>query len=175
MKRITERDLHAISAKLSNVGFGVFPTRSLVNFGATVILKPGAVTANNVVLSGHDVAEILAGEYVVFPLAVEYARHPVSENMGAIASDLHSLDGDLDRLEDGFGAVYGDVAARLRRRYERIAKRYRRVMSRLITKGKDEGNRRTERLYSRLEKVWEKMKADDNIDGVPLFQVVKIT
>ena len=158
MKKINQTDLHRIAAKITTAGFGVFPTTSLVNYGATVMVKPGAVTDQNVVLSGHDIAEILAGAYTVFPVAIEYAPLHSFESLGAVASEMKSLDGDLDRLGDGFGALYGDVSARLRRRYERIAQRYRKVATKSIAKGKGTDTRRLRRLSKRLEKIWSKMK-----------------
>ena len=174
MKKIDQVDLNRIAAKITTAGFGTFPTTNLVNYGATVMIKPGAVTNQNVVLSGHDIAEILAGAYTVFPLAVEYAPVASFESMGAVAAEMKAIDGELDRLGDGFGAMYGDVSTRLRRRYERVAQRYRKVATKAITKGKESGTNRTRRLLSRLGKIWAKMKAKGvRVEGLSSPSVIR--
>ena len=99
MNTMDTGDLRHIAARLSTAGYGRFGLSNLVSLGDVLVVKPGGTTENGVVLSGHDVANILAGEFIVFPLALEYSPLPGSETLASVAGEIEDLDGDLLLLQ----------------------------------------------------------------------------
>lgn len=69
-----KRDLPAIAAQISSHYGSAFGADNLVNYGYTVIVKPGARTANGTPVTGAGVARALAASADVFPLAVTYGQ-----------------------------------------------------------------------------------------------------
>ena len=82
---LNDTDLERISAALSGT-FGAFPISNLVNYGSTILIRPGARTTHGVVFSGAEVAAMLPDDFTAFPLAVEYAADSAPE-LGAIDAD----------------------------------------------------------------------------------------
>jgi len=97
---MTPSDVLQIAGALSGP-FGLFPPSELVNYGQTILVKPGAATGDGVVLSGPQMASMLARYgYSVFPLAVEYEPSLASQ-LALFGSDeteieLEDLDADID-------------------------------------------------------------------------------
>lgn len=160
---LNDTDIERISAALSGK-FGAFPVSNLVNYGSTLIIRPGARTAHGVVFSGAEVAEMLPADFTAFPLAVEYAAESAPE-LGADVMGLYA-----DALgADTLGATAGQTA-RLRARYARVTERFRYWLSGKITAGRAAAalatgglseltnrKKRAGRVLLRLKKIWERM------------------
>jgi len=160
---LTDTDIERISAALSGT-FGAFPVSNLVNYGSTLILRPGARTTHGVVFSGAEVAAMLPDDFTAFPLAVEYAAESAPE-LGADVMGLYA-----DTLgADALGATAGQTA-RLRARYARVTERFRywlsnrftagRAAAALFTAGLSETQNRKNvagRALLRLKRIWARM------------------
>lgn len=144
---MNDTDLERIAFALSGV-HGAFPISNLVNYGDTVIVRPGARTTGNVVLSGIEVASRLPSEYVAYPLAVEYA---------AESDDAD----DLGEEVEAFGAeVVGasiKKTVRIRARYARITEKFRMRVRNVRTRGRRRDYRLAVRALKRLNKIWARM------------------
>lgn len=141
----TDTDLERIAASLSGSG-GVFPVSNLVNYGSTIVVRPGARTMDGVVFSGAQIASMLPDAYIAFPLAVEYA-----------AESAPDLDADLMGLE---ADVMGATAAKertLRARYARVTERFRYRVARFRANRNMNRLKRAQRALRRLERIWAKM------------------
>jgi len=151
---LNDTDLERISAALSGA-FGVFPVSNLVNYGSTILIRPGARTTHGVVFSGAEVTEMLPDDLTAFPLAVEYAADSAPE-LGADVMGLYA-----DALgADTLGATAGQTA-RLRARYARVTERFRYRLSKRFTAGRaaETQNRKNlaRRALLRLQRIWARM------------------
>lgn len=160
---LNDTDLERIAASLSGQ-YGTFPVSNLVNYGNTIILRPGARTMHGVVFSGAEVAAMLPSDFTAFPLAVEYT----AEAMPDLNEDLMGLYADALGA-DTLGATAGQ-SARLRARYARVVERFRYWLSGKVTAGRAAAalatggfseltNRKNKagRVLIRLKKIWERM------------------
>lgn len=140
-----DTDLERIAASLSGSS-GVFPVSNLVNYGSTIVVRPGARTMDGVVFSGAQIASMLPDAYIAFPLAVEYAAEPAPD-----------LDADLMGLEaDVMGATAAKERA-LRTRYARVTERFRFRVARFRASRNLGRLKRAQRALRRLESIWAKM------------------
>ena len=140
-----DTDLERIAASLSETD-GVFPVSNLVNYGSTLLVRPGARTTNGVVFSGAQIAAMLPDAYVAFPLAVEYAAEPMPD----LTTDLAGLEAD----------VMGATALKernLRSRYARVTERFRYRVARFRMNRQLPRLKRAQRALRRLEQIWAKM------------------
>ena len=144
---MNDTDLERIAAALSGV-HGAFPINNLVNYGDTVVVRPGARTDGNVVFSGIEIASRLPSEYIAYPLAVEYA---------AEADDSD----DLGEEVASFGAeVVGasiKKTVRLRARYARITEKFRMRVRNVRGLGRAKDFKIATRALKRLNKIWARM------------------
>ena len=150
---LNDTDLERIAASLSGQ-YGTFPVSNLVNYGNTIILRPGARTMHGVVFSGAEVAAMLPNDFTAFPLAVEYT----AEAMPELNEDLMGLYADALGA-DTLGATAGQ-SARLRARYARVVERFRYWLSGKATAGPLVAmNRKNKagRVLIRLKQIWERM------------------
>lgn len=160
---LNDTDLERIAAALSGE-HGTFPVSNLVNYGSTIMVRPGARTLHGVVLSGSEVASMLPNDFTTFPLAVEYA----AESAPSLGADMMGLYADALGA-DTLGATVGQTA-RLRARYARVTERFRywlsgkltpgRALSAVFTAGFSETRNRKNvagRALVQLKKIWERM------------------
>jgi len=150
---LNDTDLERIAASLSGE-HGTFPVSNLVNYGNTIILRPGARTMHGVVFSGSEVAAMLPSDFTAFPLAVEYT----AEAMPELNEDLMGLYADTLGA-DTLGATAGQTA-RLRARYARVVERFRYWLSGKATAGPLVAmNRKNKagRVLIRLKQIWARM------------------
>lgn len=144
---INDTDLERIAAALSGI-HGAFPIHNLVNYGDTVMVRPGARTTGNVVYSGIEIASRLPSEYIAYPLAVEYAAEDDGED-------------DLGEEVAAFGAeVVGagiKKTVRLRARYARITEKFRMRVRNVRGRGSKRDFRLASRALKRLNKIWARM------------------
>lgn len=140
-----DTDLEQIAASLSGDG-GVFPVSNLVNYGSTVVVRPGARTVDGVVFSGEQIASMLPDAYIAFPLAVEYGAEPAPE----LGADLLGLEAE----------VMGATVAKekhLRARYARVTERFRFRVARFRANRNRARLARAQRALRRLGHIWAKM------------------
>lgn len=135
--RMTESDTLAVAGLLSGDGFS-FGVDNLVNYGRTIVVKPGATTASGDVLDGATVQRMLGAHYRVFPMAIEYApslEEAFGEVDGSDESDLDSLEEEVDALgadDDILGADGSeDKLGISARRAANLQKRYLKVLGKL--------------------------------------------
>ena len=160
---LNDTDLERIAAALSGE-HGTFPVSNLVNYGSTIMVRPGARTLHGVVLSGSEVASMLPNDFTTFPLAVEYA----AESAPSLGEDVMGLYADALGA-DTLGATVGQ-SARLRARYARVTERFRywlsgkltpgRALSAVFTAGFSETRNRKNvagRALVQLKMIWERM------------------
>lgn len=147
---LTDYDLERISASLSGES-GAFPISNLVNYGSTVVVRPGARTAHGVVLSGAEVQARLPSEYVAIPLSVEYAAEPAP----SFGEDLLGLYADAMGA-DSLGAA-GPSGVNLRARYARVTARFRYRVSAYQRTGRPGARLRATRALRRLRAIWRRM------------------
>lgn len=144
---MNDTDLERIAAALSGI-HGAFPIHNLVNYGDTVMVRPGARTTGNVVYSGIEIASRLPSEYIAYPLAVEYAAEDDGED-------------DLGEEVAAFGAeVVGasiKKTVRLRARYARITEKFRMRVRNVRGRGSKRDFRLATRALKRLNKIWARM------------------
>jgi hypothetical protein len=150
---LTDTDIERISEALSGA-FGAFPVSNLVNYGNTLLIRPGARTTHGVVFSGAEVAEMLPNDFTAFPLAVEYA----ADSAPKLGADVMGLYADALGA-DTLGATAGQTA-RLRARYARVTERFRYWLSGTLTEASSapvNRKNRARRVLVRLKKIWERM------------------
>lgn len=139
MSVVSEFELQRIAGAMSGL-HGVFPSDALVNYGQTVIVKPGSTTEEGRVLTGADVQRMLGGDYQVFPLAVEYAPS-LDAIFGAAEEteeDIDDLDSELDSMpdpDDEVGRVGVRRSAKLEKKYLKALARFSRCQT-LLQAGK---------------------------------------
>jgi hypothetical protein len=148
MRTFTDADLTTIAQALSGE-HGTFPVENLVNYGSTVVIRPGARTSHGVVMGGAEVCQRLNGDYVAFPLAVEYMAEPD----GDFEAQLGGLEADV------MGARPGGSALRLRGRYARVTERFRHRLAQLRRSGRPAFRFRANRALARLGMIWQRMGA----------------
>ena len=150
-------DTVAIAGALSG-HYGVVSAADLVDYGQTVIVKPGAKTDQGVMLTGAYIAGVLGDEYAVYPLGIEYGTDRLNDDLGLLDAELDALGETLEDLDDGFGDAYGKGGSRVRKRYLRVLARYRKCMTKLGIKEKKGRVRRCDRRYRKMLKRWQKMQ-----------------
>lgn len=149
-------ELAEISGRLSG-DHGHFPSSNLVNYGQTVILKPGARTFTGVLLSGEAVSELLGEDYEVFPVTLSYLPDVSSDGLDRVPVEASDLEAAIDALpedDDAFGAKGGAI----RKRYNRLLGRYRRFAVKASRKRSPKSMARAERLLSRLRSIFLKIQ-----------------
>lgn len=142
---LNDTDLERIAAALSGQ-HGTFPVSNLVNYGSTIVVRPGARTLHGVVFSGAEISAMLPDDYTAFPLAVEYA----AESSPDFDSDLLGLEADT------MGATLARQK-RLRTRYARVTERFRYRVANFRAKRKLHALKRAQKALLRLRKIWAKM------------------
>jgi hypothetical protein len=142
---LNDTDLERIAAALSGQ-HGTFPVSNLVNYGSTIVVRPGARTLHGVVFSGAEIASMLPDDYTAFPLAVEYAAEPAPD-----------FDSDLLGLEADARSATRARQKRLRTRYARVTERFRYRVANFRAKRKVASLKRAEKALLRLQNIWEKM------------------
>ena len=172
MSNMTGQDTIQIGAMISSYMGGDFDTSQLVNYGKTVILKPGARMSDGRLIKGMDVSKALSGSFNVHPMAVSYGMENDQDNESAFEKEMESLlsdaEADADVASDSepstpsFGALsparMTRRAVRLRRRYERISRRFGKFTSKAVARGRRRAKRVAARVFKRIEKLWAKMK-----------------
>jgi hypothetical protein len=99
---LKETDVYRIAAALSGASHGSFSVDSIVSYGQTAILKPGASSDDGRVFTGAEVQQLLGSDYHVFPLAVEYSPSvpAILESFGEAGEDLSEIESELESMED---------------------------------------------------------------------------
>ena len=165
-------DVNQIGAMISSYMGGDFDASQLVNYGKTVILKPGARMSDGRLIKGMDVSKALSGSFNVHPMAVSYGVENDQDNESAFEKEMESLlsdaEADADVASDSepstpsFGALSPPRmtrrAVRLRRRYERISRRFGKFTSKAVARGRRRAKRVAARVFKRIQKLWAKMK-----------------
>jgi hypothetical protein len=105
-------DLRQIAGMLSGHD-GMFSADDLVNYGKTVIVKPGAVTEEGRVMTGADVQRLLGPTFSVFPMAVGYGPS-VDQALSvfgneAVEDEITMLEKELDDMGGDEGVSGGDL------------------------------------------------------------------
>jgi flagellar biosynthesis GTPase FlhF len=159
-------DVAQIAGELT-AHYGLVPTNALINFGRTVILRPGTTTGSGRVLTGAAIAAALGDDYEVFPMGVEYGVDDdgFDDALGAVDDALADLD---EALGDDDDDELGASGSRVRKRYIRLVGRFRKVMTKQLIKKKKGRQRRADRRFRKMIKMWQKMKRKGvNRDGLP--------
>lgn len=175
--RCLPEDLKAIASKISD-RFGAFSPSNLVNYGKTVIVKPGATTASGRPIRGAEVMEALDGEYSVQPLAVTYGGTPLlpsSEDADtferAMNMELDAAEADTDSFEPSSEEAFGMLDPfspdepmmmslrdrRLRQRYSRISSRFGRFAMFALSSRSLRHREAAGRVFGRIKRLWERM------------------
>jgi hypothetical protein len=169
---VSGSDVNQIGAMISSYMGGDFDASQLVNYGKTVILKPGARMSDGRLIKGMDVSKALSGSFNVHPMAVSYGVENDQDNESAFEKEMESLlsdaEADADVASDSepstpsFGALSPPRmtrrAVRLRRRYERISRRFGKFTSKAVARGRRRAKRVAARVFKRIQKLWSKMK-----------------
>ncbi len=175
--RCLPEDLKAIASKISD-RFGAFSPSNLVNYGKTVIVKPGATTAAGRPIRGAEVMEALDGEYSVHPLAVTYggvSSIPSGEDADAFERamnmELDAAEADTDSFEpsseESFGMwepfspdepmMMSSRDRRLRHRYGRISSRFGRFAMFALSSRSLRHREAAGRVFGRIKRLWDRM------------------
>jgi hypothetical protein len=149
-------DLHDLAERLSGE-HGSFSASNLVNYGQTVILRPGARTTSGVLLSGEAAVELLGEDYEVFPATLTYKPDVSSDGLDRLPMELVELEGELDRLDD-MDDQFGARGERIRNRYMRVVGRFRRYAIKAQRTGKPGPRRRAAALLRRIRRIYSKMQ-----------------
>lgn len=170
-------DLKTIASKISD-RFGAFSPSNLVNYGKTVIVKPGATTASGRPIRGAEVMEALDGEYSVQPLAVTYGGTPSIPSgedadtfERAMNMELDAAEADTDSFEPSSEEAFGMLDPfspdepmmmslrdrRLRQRYSRISSRFGRFAMFALSSGSLRHREAAGRVFGRIKRLWERM------------------
>lgn len=175
--RCSPEDLKAIASKISD-RFGAFSPSNLVNYGKTVIVKPGATTASGRPIRGAEVMEALDGEYSVQPLAVTYGGTPSIPSgedadafERAMNMELDAAEAEVDFSEGSSGESFGMWDSfspddpmlislrdrRLRHRYSRISSRFGRFAMFALSSRSLRHREAAGRVFGRIKRLWERM------------------
>jgi hypothetical protein len=149
-------DLHDLAQRLSGE-HGSLSSSNLVNYGQTVILRPGSRTSMGVLLSGGAVGELLGEDYEVFPATLTYKSDVSSDGIDRLPMELVELDNELDRLDDA-DEQFGAQGERVRKRYMRIVGRFRRYVVKARQSKKPGARRRAAALFRRIRRIYRKMQ-----------------
>ena len=149
-------DLHDLAERLSG-SHGSLSASNLVNYGQTVILRPGARSSKGVLLSGEAVSELLGEDYEVFPATLTYKPDVSSDGLDRLPLELAELDRELDRLDE-VDEAFGAKGDKIRRRYVRVVGRFRRYVVKAKASGKPKAVRRAAVLFRRLSRIYSKMQ-----------------
>jgi hypothetical protein len=171
MSGFTSSDTTKIAQTVSEYAGSHFGAENLVNYGQTIIVKPGARTACGRLISGAHVATALGGDYNVFPLAVSYGSDDSDLSPEAFEQDINALlseaESDAEAGDDGsevdeqMGARPARISrrsVRLRRRYSRIAKRFGKFAAKAGASKRKRPRRVAARAFKRIQKLWAKMQ-----------------
>ena len=167
----TDNDMFAIAGMISKYSGDHFEPSNLINYGQTIIVKPGARTRSGRLIRGRDVAAAVGGAYTVHPLAVSYGSDGATDNEVAFEKEMDSLlqqaETDAENSEDeggmsSFGAArpasMSRRSVRLRRRYQRISRRFGKFASKAVARKRRRAKRVASRIYRRIVRLWAKMK-----------------
>ena len=149
-------DLHDLAQRLSGE-HGSLSSSNLVNYGQTVILRPGSRTSMGVLLSGAAVGELLGEDYEVFPATLTYKSDVSSDGIDRLPMELVELDNELDRLDDA-DEQFGAQGERVRKRYMRVVGRFRRYVVKARQSKKPGAHRRAAALFRRIRRIYRKMQ-----------------
>lgn len=176
MTKMHQQDVEEIARQIS-ARYGSFNASNLVNYGQTVVVKPGATTDAGRPIRGLEVAEALSGAFVVQPLAVSYGSiAPFSSEEDptvferAMNMELDAADAELseasssDAEQFGFDSFSPDdplvvppVTVRLRTRYQRISSRFGRFAVFALRTGSTIYRQAAARVFSRIKSLWARM------------------
>ena len=176
MTKIYQQDVEEISRQIS-ARYGSFNVSNLVNYGQTVVVKPGATTDAGRPIRGLEVAEALSGAFAVQPLAVSYGSMPPSSSEEdptgferAMNMELDAADAEMaeptafDAEQFGFDSFSPDdalvvppVTVRLRSRYQRISSRFGRFAVFALRTGSTVHRQAAARVFNRIKSLWGRM------------------
>jgi hypothetical protein len=175
MTKMHQQDVEEIARQIS-ARYGSFNASNLVNYGQTVVVKPGATTDAGRPIRGLEVAEALSGAFAVQPLAVSYGSvAPFSSEEDptlferAMNMELDAADAELSESMssgDQFGfdsfspddpLVVPPVTVRLRTRYQRISSRFGRFAVFALRTGSVIHRQAAARVFNRIKSLWGRM------------------
>lgn len=175
MTKMHQQDVEEIARQIS-ARYGSFNASNLVNYGQTVVVKPGATTDAGRPIRGLEVAEALSGAFAVQPLAVSYGSTvPFSSEEDptvferAMNMELDAADAELSESMssgDQFGfdsfspddpLVVPPVTVRLRTRYQRISSRFGRFAVFALRTGSTIHRQAAARVFNRIKSLWSRM------------------
>lgn len=175
MTKMHQQDVEEIARQIS-ARYGSFNASNLVNYGQTVVVKPGATTDAGRPIRGLEVAEALSGAFAVQPLAVSYGSvAPFSSEEDptlferAMNMELDAADAELSESMssgDQFGfdsfspddpLVVPPVTVRLRTRYQRISSRFGRFAVFALRTGSVIHRQAAARVFGRIKSLWGRM------------------
>ncbi len=177
--KINQQDVEEVAQQISKV-HGSFSSSNLVNYGQTIVVKPGAATRAGKPIRGLEVAEALSGDYAVQPLAVTYGSAgplPAEEDPDAFERamnmELDSADAEADEPaspaeggEEAFGfdefspddaLLVPPRGLRLRLRYQRISSRFGRFAVYAVRTGSLRHRQAASRVFRRIRRLWDRM------------------
>jgi hypothetical protein len=177
--KINQQDVEKVAEQISRV-HGSFSSSNLVNYGQTIVVKPGAATKTGKPIRGLEVAEALSGDYAVQPLAVTYGSAgplPAEEDPDAFERamnmELDSADTEVDEPaspaeggEEAFGfdefspddaLLVPPRGLRLRLRYQRISSRFGRFAVYAVRTGSLRHRQAASRVFRRIRRLWDRM------------------
>jgi len=177
--KINQQDVEKVAEQISRV-HGSFSSSNLVNYGQTIVVKPGAATKAGKPIRGLEVAEALSGDYAVQPLAVTYGSAgplPAEEDPDAFERamnmELDSADTEVDEPaspaeggEEAFGfdefspddaLLVPPRGLRLRLRYQRISSRFGRFAVYAVRTGSLRHRQAASRVFRRIRRLWDRM------------------
>ncbi len=177
--KINQQDVEKVAEQISRV-HGSFSPSNLVNYGQTIVVKPGAATKAGKPIRGLEVAEALSGDYAVQPLAVTYGSAgplPAEEDPDAFERamnmELDSADTEVDDPaspaeggEEAFGfdefspddaLLVPPRGLRLRLRYQRISSRFGRFAVYAVRTGSLRHRQAASRVFRRIRRLWDRM------------------
>lgn len=176
MTKMHQQDVAEIARQIS-ARYGSFNASNLVNYGQTVVVKPGATTDAGRPIRGLEVAEALSGAFAVQPLAVSYGstaslspdEDPTAFER-AMNMELDAADAELSEPSipegDQFGfdsfspddpLVVPPVTVRLRTRYQRISSRFGRFAVFGLRTGSTIHRQAAARVFGRIKSLWGRM------------------
>ena len=176
MTKMHQQDVEEIARQIS-ARYGSFNASNLVNYGQTVVVKPGATTDAGRPIRGLEVAEALSGAFAVQPLAVSYgSAAPFSSeedptvferamNMELDAADAELAEPSISEADQfGFDSFSPDdplvvppVTVRLRTRYQRISSRFGRFAVFALRTGSVIHRQAAARVFNRIKSLWGRM------------------
>lgn len=176
MTKMRQQDVEEIARQIS-ARYGSFNVSNLVNYGQTVVVKPGATTDAGRPIRGLEVAEALSGAFAVQPLAVSYgSTAPFSSEEDptvferAMNMELDAADAELSESVSPGGDQFGfdsfspddplvvpPVTVRLRTRYQRISSRFGRFAVFALRTGSAIHRQAAARVFNRIKSLWARM------------------